>query len=276
MNYLFQRHVTHGVPISDASLDAAVDLVADHLARLRRTAGTDVTGGRFFEFGAGWDLHIPQLLWCFGVHEQVVVDIRPLVRPTLVRDVARRLAGRPRHPDMVRVPPDPGDAGVDVHLQRLGIDYRAPCDARATGLPPGSVDVITSTNTLEHIPPADIVDILRECDRILSPDGWMSFQIDYRDHFSYFDGRLSIYNFLRFDEDAWRRYSPALHFQNRLRHADHLALIRQAGFEVADEVATRGGPDQEAALAALPLGAPFRDRPFEELAVCEGRLVLRR
>ena len=52
-----------------------------------------------------------------------------------------------------------------------GVDYRAPADARATGMAEGTIDCAISVETLEHIPPADISAILKEIHRILRPDG---------------------------------------------------------------------------------------------------------
>jgi SAM-dependent methyltransferase len=237
VNDLFQHYVTRGLPMPDGDLREAAALGAHHVQRLADVSGRDVSAGRFFEFGAGWDLHMPLILWCLGVERQHVVDIRPLVRADLVADVARRLAGPLRLPEFVRVPPAP-DAGrleLGPYLDGLGVEYRAPCDARATGLPAGSVDFATSTNTLEHIPPGDIRAILRECHRILADDGLMSCQIDYKDHYSYFDRSISAYNFLAFDDRAWRRYNSSLHFQNRLRHRQHVALLEDAGFEIVED-----------------------------------------
>jgi hypothetical protein len=161
VNYLFQHHVTHGLPMPDDDLRAAAALGVHHVQRLADVSGRDESAGRFFEFGAGWDLHMPLILWCLGVERQLVVDIRPLVRPELVADAARRLSGPVRLPEFVRVPPPPDRDGLESFLAALGIEYRAPCDARATGLPVGSVDFVTSTNTLEHIPADDILTILR-------------------------------------------------------------------------------------------------------------------
>lgn len=275
VNYLFQRHVTHGLPMPDDDLRAAATLGVHHVQRLAEF-GRDLSAGRFFEFGAGWDLHMPLVLWCLGVERQLVVDIRPLVRIELVADVARRLGGSLRQPEFVRVPPVPGTdgAGLGSFLEALGIDYRAPCDARATGLPPGTVDFTTSTNTLEHIPPEDIRAILRECHRILADDGLMSFQIDYKDHYSYFDRSISAYNFLTFDGRNWHRYNSSLHFQNRLRHHQHVALLEEAGFEIVEERLTGGSEDDLALLASLPLQPPFAGEKLEDLAVRDARLVL--
>lgn len=144
------------------------------------------------------------------------MDLRPLARAELALDVADRvgLAAAEEVPTT-----------LEDLLESLGIEYWARGDVRSTSEPAESVDVITSSNTLEHIPRGDIELILRECHRILVADGILSFQIDYKDHYSYFDPTCSPYRFLSFTSARWRLYNPALHHQNRLRHRDYLELF---------------------------------------------------
>ena len=73
------------------------------------------------------------------------------------------------------------------------------------------MDCITSTYTLEHIPADDIRRILVECNRILKPGGLILSLIDYQDHYSWLDLRISRYNFLRYSERQWRWFNSSLH-----------------------------------------------------------------
>jgi hypothetical protein len=104
----------------------------------------------------------------------------------------------------------------------------------------------------------------------------MSFQIDYQDHYAYFDPSISPYNFLRFDERAWRRYNPSLHFQSRLRHHEYLELFGEAGLDVVAAQTTVGTPDDEDLVRELSPAAPFRAVPLADLAVRGSRVVLRK
>src|SRR5438067_829197 len=122
----------------------------------------------------------------------------------------------------------------------------------------GSVDCITSTNTLEHIPPDDLAAILRECYRILAPSGLVSLDIDYQDHYSFFDPRITAYNFLRYSARTWSFFSPSLHYQNRLRHPDYLELVKAAGFKIIEEKRTDGTAEDLAAVQQMPLDQRFR------------------
>ena len=91
VNYVFQRRVTHGLPVSDDSLRSSIATVEQHMRGLTEHTKTPISEGRFFEFGGGWDLHVPQALYCFGVEHQLVVDIRPLLHQDLVFDIRDRL-----------------------------------------------------------------------------------------------------------------------------------------------------------------------------------------
>jgi hypothetical protein len=153
LNELFQRHVTHGVPISDAKLAAGVGLARDHLERLAAHGVPDPGSGTFLEFGAGWDLHAAQVLWCLGVEHQVVVDVRPLARRDLVVGIARRLGDRAAELALPRVPPVGPDDDLTAALGAMGIDYRAPADARDTGLPAGSIEVVARAPSSTSPPP---------------------------------------------------------------------------------------------------------------------------
>lgn len=274
-NLVFQKALG-GLPISESSLVSSRELAEDHLTALSRHAPLDLDSATFFEFGAGFDLHMPLLFHALGVQRQCVVDIRPLARRELVTDIARRLPElEPPLPRDLGEPPGDGD-DLGLWLERRGIYYRAPADARSTRLPDRSITCITSTNTLEHIDRSDIISILRESTRLLTDDGLMRFQIDYVDHYAYFDDSVSAYNYLRFDDREWRRYNSALHNQNRLRHSDYLALFETAGLTVVEEELVRPTNDQREALLALPLAPRFAARPIDDLEILGSRVVLGR
>ena len=231
------------------------------------------------EFGAGWDLTIPLTFSALGVERQVLVDIHRHVNLELVNGTIRRL--RRRQAALERVAGEPVRSvgrpirSADELASRFGIEYRAPCDARATGLPTGSVDFISSTSTLEHVPEGDLVSILAECRRLLSPDGVLSCRIDMRDHFSYSDPTVSPYNFLRYSARRWRLLNSRLLYQNRLRLPDYLRALEEAGFDIVSVDAETPGPQERAALGRLRVAAPFRQYAEEELTVGTAFVVAR-
>jgi len=281
LNYLFQRHVTKSLPTSDTIFPNHVALAREHMELVAKYLPRSSAEAAWYEFGAGWELIGPLLFYCLGVNRQVLVDIRHLLRIELVNHTIATLQRLATSLALPRVPLSfieghRPSAAVTVLRSRYGIDYRAPCDARATGLPTASIDCITSTNTLEHVPRDDIVAILRECHRILRSDGIMSFRIDYQDHYSYFDRTISRFNFLRYSDRAWAFFNPGLHYQNRLRHRDHLALVDAAGFEVLEE--RRADPTAADVTTLRNLSVPLRMRDYTpaEIGVRHAAIVLRK
>lgn len=271
--YLFQRYVTHSLPRPD--LDHALDLSIEHCRLLDRFSTTPLNQAMHFEFGAGWDLCNNICFYCQGIDRQITIDINQLARRDLINTVIDHIQQR-RPPAMTRLPNGPLPRDFMPFLrQAYGIDYRPLCDASATGLDQASLDFITTTNTLEHIPRQSIQEILLECRRILKPGGLMSMKIDYSDHYSHADASITPYNFLQFTEEQWRKYNPSIHFQNRLRHRDHCELFQEAGFEVLHDQGEMPdhGLEQVALLHPAP---PFDSYEPEQLAVTSGWFVLRR
>jgi SAM-dependent methyltransferase len=272
LNYVFQRHVLRSFPVGDAGLKQKFARALNHLALYEEHGpGVPAPDATFFEFGAGWDLAIPLAYALLGVGHQVVIDIRPSARTELVNDtIAAFERLRPELEETAkRSLRDLGGpvSSVAELEQRFGIRYLAPCDARATGLPAGSVDFVSSTDTCEHIPRADLAAIFAECRRLLRPGGAFSCRIDLQDHYAYFDRSLSRYNFLRFSDRTWALVNSPLHFQNRLRAPEYLGLVRDAGFELV--VDNPSGPSEQgrAGLQALPLAERFRGYSVEDLGV---------
>ncbi len=273
LNYLLQRRVLHSLPAGDATLRQKFARAVRHLeAYAEHGPAVPAAEATFFEFGAGWDLAVPLANALLGVGRQIVIDIRPSARVELVRDTIA--AFERLRPELeaaaggraLRAPGGPVSSLAELE-QRFGIRYLAPCDARDTGLPEGSVDFVSSTDVCEHIPPADLAAIFSECRRLLRPGGAFSCRIDLQDHYAYFDPGLSRYNFLRFSDRTWALVNSPLHFQNRLRAPDYLQLVREAGLELVRE--NPSGPSEQglAELRAFPLAPRFRDYSLDDVGV---------
>jgi SAM-dependent methyltransferase len=283
LNYVLQSRVTNTLPLSnDGFRRKAARAVQHRRAYGEHDPGPEFASAQLYEFGAGWDLIVPLTLHALGARRQTLVDIRPNVRLELVDDTLAKLAAnRDWLAAEAGVPVEAVDTGPVRDLAdlrtRFGITYLAPADARSTGLPTGSVDLVSSTDTFEHIPPQEIAAILRECARLLTPRGILSCRIDLEDHYARVDPRLSRYNFLRYSDRAWRLLSPPLHSQNRLRASDYRRLFADAGFELVEEQVSRPSEDDLEALRAIPLAPRFRDGySLEDLGTRGLVLVARR
>jgi hypothetical protein len=269
---LSQRYVTRSVPRKLAPTRDVAAIVLQH----RDAFAGFAPEAPYFEFGAGWDLYGNIVQWCYGRERQHVYDLRRWARAELINTVIRHLHDDPP-PDAVRLPTELVDERrLEADLrQRYGIDYRAPADAAASGLPGGSMSCIATTSVLEHVPPAELRALLAECCRLMAPGARMSHVIDYADHYALADASISPYNFLRFDDDEWQRFNPGLHYQNRWRHADFLALFDALGLRVVSQ--SLFVPDDAGSqLARQPLADCFARMPVAELAPLASHVVLER
>jgi len=272
LNYVFQRRVLRSLPAGDGALRQKFSRAMQHLGAYEEHGpGIPAAEATFYEFGAGWDLAIPVAYALLGVGRQLLVDIRPSARVELVNDSLASyerlraelegVAGRELRPLGGPI------SRLDELGERFGIRYLAPCDARRTGLPAESIEFVSSTDTCEHIPGADLAEIFRECFRLLRRGGAFSCRIDLQDHYAYFDRSLSRYNFLRYSDRTWGLVNSPLHHQNRLRSPEYLQLVHDAGF--VPVVERPSGPSEEgrAELARLPLAERFRRFAPDELGV---------
>lgn len=180
-----------------------------------------------FEFGAGKTL-AQNLFLSDIVDKQLVVDLNDMIDLELVDNVRKQMHQSVALKSEVKID------SLEV-LDQYGVHYRAPYDAAQTDLRDKSVDACISTNTLEHIPKESIISIFSELHRTLKNDGIVSATIDYSDHYSHTDKNISSLNYLRFDENSWKRYNHNCHYQNRLRHYDYLEIFGSCGFVVEEE-----------------------------------------
>ncbi len=282
LRYWVQRNITKSLPRNERDFREKLGHAKSHLEALSGYANKAVSESQFYEFGTGWDLAIPFCLYALGVKSQILADISELARVELIDNTVEklnRLNGEvsATHRDARPIPEKERGAWIPFLERQYGIRYVAPCDARSTGLQAESVDCITSTDTLEHIPEVDIRLILRECRRILRKDGVLSFVIDYQDHYWYCDRRITPYNFLRYSADSWRWLNPPFHFQNRLRHKDYIRLAEEQGFVVVEDKHNPVLAEDLADLEKVDVAPPFKERYLpEELAIRRAHLVLRR
>src|SRR3546814_17378092 len=108
-----------------------------------------------------------------------------------------------------------------------------------------------------------------EMRRICRPGALLSMIIDYEDQYDQRGGGTSVYNFLRFSETEWKRFNPDLHYQNRLRHSDHLRIFEDAGFAIV-EVETAFTEDWEKIFPVEELAPEFMGFELYDLTIQHG------
>jgi SAM-dependent methyltransferase len=267
--------VTRSIPPSRERLERSIVEAQGHLDAVAAVGNsTDPASLRGYEFGAGWHLATAVACAMLGVNEVVTVDQVRLVDDEFVRRSIDTIAPQVAQTD--RVTTAVASRTTEAALRCLGVRYEAPVDAAATGLPSGSFGFAMSTNTMEHIPEPEITPLFTECRRLLAPGGVLSLMIDYKDHYALFDRACGPHNFLRYSERAWRKWSPKMHYQNRLRHSDHLRLVEEAGFEVVAVTTVDPTDDDRRWLDSHEIDPSFAHYGVDDLLTRSAHIVATR
>lgn len=279
LNFLMQQYITKRVHLSDEYFFDRLEHAIAHL-----NAFAQIKGGvphRTFELGTGWYPVVPVAMYLAGVEHVTTVDISKLanrervlttLRSFVEAHAANRLSGLTVLPErmqrveqLLRQAPD----SLDVLLSELGISYVI-TDARRTSFSAGTFDFIHSNNVFEHIPADVLRGLLQEFERIRTADGLMSHFIDMSDHFAHLDTSITIYNFLRFSERAWRLIDNDIQPQNRMRLPQYHELYRQLGINVLQ---TSCRPGSVADVQRVPLASPFSEMDVSDVAVSHAYFV---
>lgn len=239
--------------------------------KIEKYGNTPIEEAKFYEFGAGWNLLSPiGLAYCIGesakhgfsyicidlnefMHKREVFDTMEFCRKNSewIKDNVHSIKGKKHEYTPIKEETVIGRGGVQDYLRRLGIEYKAPCDARRTGFDSESFDYIISNTTMELIPAKDLQSILSECYRIIKTGGLMCVTINYIDHYTNFDNSISIYNFLKYDSKEWEKFCPNFHYQNRLRHSDYKKLFEKTGFFILEETVTQASKEEYKLLESI-------------------------
>jgi SAM-dependent methyltransferase len=272
LQLLLQRKLTKSLPGDDDYFRLKVRMAVRHIDALRRHLPDAGGALRLFEFGAGWDLIGPLIFCGLGLDDQVLADVAPLVQLDLVANSIRQYAAlRPEieatYDRPFRPLGEPSLGSLEELRQRFGIRYLPPGDAPSTALASDSIDFVSSTSTLQHVPEGQIASLLSECRRVLRPGGVMSCHIDMQDGFAEFDSGVTAYNFLRYSDRAWALANSPFYFQNRLRAPDFISLFENAGFDVVERTIREPTDEELAQLQKVPLAPRFRSYTPHDLAV---------
>lgn len=270
-----QDHITHSTAATPGRLSNKLDVALDFWRWLEaRGRAEQLVGGRLLDYGAGWHPTIPLLWHAFGSERQTLVDIKPHLTASNLRDtvrIFRELVAQPNWPGRAwlrRLPELPAQARqpLDALLGSLGMEYRAPYGSvlkeRA-----GQYDLVLCTQVLQHVPPPALPGILREIHGCLRPGGLFQATIHFVGHFGDPFASAGHYEHLIYSPEVWeRRFNSRLMSFNRLKGPDYRAALEAAGFRLLAFDVT---PPTEADLAELrrtPVHPSFRRFSEQELA----------
>ena len=277
LNYFFQRYVTKNLPISDLFFKQRVLYSYDLFLKFQKYNSLSENTKRYYEFGAGWDLLTPLSMSALGFNVSCI-DIRRLVFSNLIINSLDRLdsfsEGNIRE-NFQKFDYNSGDVLVFLEKNK-NFYYCAPKDARDTGFEKDYFDFASSTEVFEHVPEKDLYNILVETYNILKPGGIFILKIDYRDHWAFFDKKISIYNYLKYSEQEWDKYNPSLHYQNRLRHIDHIEIIKKTSFEIVSIDLNLPNNEELIQLKSLKVSEKFKKYSINDLSIKSSIIILRK
>ena len=276
INYIFQKHVTKGVCLSNEYFYDRLGHAREHLKGFRKYSDKTVPAS-CLEIGTGWYPIVPICFFLAGADKIYSVDISFLtsterLKVTLQKFVACSNLGHLNNyidvlPERLGVIKSLLDNyhkfTLDEALQKLNITYLIE-DARDLSLPDNSIDLVNSNNTFEHIYPDVLIPILKEFRRVVKkPGGVMSHFIDMSDHFAHFDKSINIYNFLQFSDKQWKWIDNSIQPQSRIRIYDYKQIYADLQIPISDESCREGDLNE---LESIPLADKFANRPIDEIA----------
>ena len=264
------------------TLNVAMKWFNEHVPRLLEQ-GFSLRGARVLEIGGSIIPAVAMLYLCCGARVHVIDKFRtpdniaivgPFKQILSYRYILDRIYDRGLPAELVHgLPQLQLDDVVKLDSNKIqliakDLDYQYGVDAAATPFEDASMDLITSTATLEHVgdPDGDPGDTVREIARLLRPGGWSAHRIDLRDHR---ENRPNLWGFLRFSTREWRDMDlPMNQRANRWRMGQWRSAFTAAGLE---EVACMpDAPDPAAPFTdeiAATLHPEFRDMDPQDVQV---------
>lgn len=276
------RKLKHSIrpPVPGRHHELVLDGIIQQITMIRQ-AGGRIAGARVLEIGSGWIPVAPLVYRLAGAREVILSDQHRLLHPHSVRAAADFLLARSDRlardldiaPDRVaEVLSVPLQGGLEAMLDALGLAYVVPLSAETLN---GRIDLAYSHTVLEHIPPDALAAIFALVRDRLSERGLFCNGIDNSDHRRCYDENLSLVDFLRYSDLAWKMQciNPQ-DYTNRLRHSDYVALLEDAGFGVLDSrVHVAHGALAGIARGELP--QRFRHKSAEDLCTTWSLMLAR-
>jgi SAM-dependent methyltransferase len=251
-----------------------------------RRSGCDLVGKNYLEIGTGWSPVIPLIFSLAGCKSLILVDRQRLISHYAFVDTCKNLLIHKEEisrelqiavSDIESTFSRLTGLSVEAALLQLNIQYVAPFDLLKNNFPDQSLDVITSRAVFEHIPPAVIAKIFRECKRLLRYGGVMCHLIDNSDHWEHGDKSIGRLHFLKYSPGTFRFISSMnpLDYQNRLRHSQYKTMIEDAGFKVICDESVSDAKTL-ASLDSFKVHPSFTQFTREDMAILSSYLVAKK
>jgi ubiquinone/menaquinone biosynthesis C-methylase UbiE len=284
LNYIFQKHVTGGIELTEEYWGYKITHARDHINFYKSYDKNGLNGKTALELGTGWYPIVPVCLFLSNIDKVISIDIKSwMTKSFQIKAIAKVVDSRKTgklESYLTEINEERWDIleGILKKNKNLTRDEinRIICletvikDARRTNLPDKSIDFICSNNTFEHIRQDILFDILKEFRRIIKDDGIMSHFIDMSDHFSHYDTSITNYNFLKYSENVWKLIDNSIQPQNRLRFIDYKRMYEKLNIPVSMELITGSRSDQ---LRQIKISKQYKNYTEDELVISHGYIV---
>lgn len=154
----------------------------------------------------------------------------------------------------------------------LGFEYLVEPSGSLGAVGDASIDLVISSDVLEHVPRAAMAALISDLSRILRPGGRTAHQIVFTDHLTIYDRTVHPKNYLRYSDQQWGRwFENGVQYINRLQPSDFARMFHEAGFEIEAETTV-----QTCDSSQLRIAEPFRAYRTEELNIAVNRIITRK
>lgn len=251
---------------------------ADHIKYYKENASA--LPFHTLEIGTGWYPVVPIALYLSGAQSITTVDIYPYLTLERLQNTCSkfvewnetgRLTGLLGKIDETRmnIVKKGMESSLNQSLANLNITHIVSKSGRLPA-EDNSFSIVTSNNTLEHIYPIQLEEIIKECWRIVAPGGIMSHFIDLSDHFAHMDASITIYNFLKFSKKQWKWIDNHVQPQSRLRIDDYRSVFEKLGIPIHQETNRPFDLDK---LYSVKLSKDFENKTANDLAVSHSHII---
>lgn len=123
--------------------------------------------------------------------------------------------------------------GFETVYGVLGAKYIIDPEGSLEQIGEASVDLVVSSDVLEHVDANAVPVLARDLFRILRHGGVAAHQIVEADHLRIYDSAVHPKQYLRYSDAQWGLlFQNKVQYINRLQHSDYVAAFSAAGFDI--------------------------------------------
>tara|TARA_B110000285_G_scaffold229078_2_gene293182 strand:- start:314 stop:1156 length:843 start_codon:yes stop_codon:yes gene_type:complete len=213
--YLSQKYITKRSAVNILEIDKSWKFHADAVEKYRLK--------KILEIGAGKSL-AQNIYFSYRFNntiKQKVIDINKMIDFDLINQASDQIS------KILKIKKKNAVKNITQLKEIFRIDYSAPYKLENLN---DTFDICVSTTALEHFSIEDLQKYLGDLKKILTNNGLVSSAIDYSDHYSHTDKKISKLNYLKFTKEKWEKYNNLFLYQNRLRHQDYKKIFKNSGY----------------------------------------------